>query len=548
MRSRSGHRRFGVVVQRRVVLIHLVACGVLLAHAPGARADDAIGPHEIRVASGSTWAGSDCDMNGATGSYWTTPVMGLQVTAVDDDFGYVNGAPYQSLNWPSGDPLIMGTGLGSTTRASFNWVNSSTTKQTATINGNNWSSNSEYSKASWTSFLGKWYATSGLMKLPMPSPANVKFDNTSDTRATVIDSSRCVVYELYGWDRYNGSLGTRKMRGLTILDPESNYRRLSSMGGWLSSPFNSSSGRIDSPVAPNQSGSAYATPADGVYAVAPRGGGTSAGGSGTSRVLGAVRVDEVFATPISTDVTVAEGASINHVISAVLPAENVTTIPEATSLGSASSPVPAAPFVWPATSSDGCGGGGTCVGDAGGSLSSGDHLPMGSRLRLEPDKCDAFLGNESNHAQARVIVQALCSYGIVVVDSSVHFNIDVEGSAKWSRDAGNQLSTLTLRDFELVDTTPLELDQGPPENRTTRTSVVWSAAVELARAKLASAQPPGSNPFGTGSGWYSGWFWRQVVTCRQPGSDGALACNNSIVEPVDSMINAPEWYKVADPA
>ncbi|MEZ5238721.1 MAG: hypothetical protein R2716_07145 [Microthrixaceae bacterium] len=168
--------------------------------------------------------------------------------------------------------------------------------------------------------------------------------------------------------------------------------------------------------------------------------------------------------------------------------------------GSLRSDTPA-PFVWPALTSDGCGGG-TC---ADGSSGSDHHFPMGSRFRLGEQRCN----QEWADPQAALIVEAMCTYGIVLTDSSHGFSISTERSPGpdgiVDRTADAELSTLSLRDFELVDP---------------RRSQRWIPTPLAGGAAWAGAE------YGFGSplpgGWYSGRFWNRLLAANvAPAEPGA---------------------------
>ena len=90
------------------------------------------------------------------------------------------------------------------------------------------------------------------------------------------------------------------------------------------------------------------------------------------------------------------------------------------------------------------------AGQAGGSLP-----PMGLRLRLRPGvDIDGF------PYQARVILQAMRTHGLVVADNGSSGFIGGVPDERWDNDALRQLRRVTLADFEAVDTAPLRISPG----------------------------------------------------------------------------------------
>jgi hypothetical protein len=87
------------------------------------------------------------------------------------------------------------------------------------------------------------------------------------------------------------------------------------------------------------------------------------------------------------------------------------------------------------------------AGQAGASLP-----PMGLRLRLR-----AGVDIAGFPAQARVILQAMRTHGLVVADNGSSGSIGGVPDERWDNDALHQLGRITLADFEAVDTTPLRV-------------------------------------------------------------------------------------------
>jgi hypothetical protein len=113
------------------------------------------------------------------------------------------------------------------------------------------------------------------------------------------------------------------------------------------------------------------------------------------------------------------------------------------------------------------------AGQAGASLP-----PMGLRLRLR-----AGVGTAGFPAQARVILQAMRTYGLVVADNGSSGFIGGVPDARWDNDALHQLGRITLADFEAVDTAPLRV----------------SPASAAARGTAAAAAPGTRRPAGAGA-------------------------------------------------
>jgi hypothetical protein len=85
------------------------------------------------------------------------------------------------------------------------------------------------------------------------------------------------------------------------------------------------------------------------------------------------------------------------------------------------------------------------------STCSGSSLPpMGLRVRLKASVDIARLPY-----QARIVAQALKTYGMILADNGSPWYISGAPNAKWSNDALHLLGGLTGRDFEVVDTASL---------------------------------------------------------------------------------------------
>ena len=80
----------------------------------------------------------------------------------------------------------------------------------------------------------------------------------------------------------------------------------------------------------------------------------------------------------------------------------------------------------------------------------GFYPPMGLRVRLKANVNISRLPD-----QARVVAQALKTYGLILADNGSPWYISGAPNPKWSDDALHQLDQLTGRDFEVVDTSSL---------------------------------------------------------------------------------------------
>jgi hypothetical protein len=76
--------------------------------------------------------------------------------------------------------------------------------------------------------------------------------------------------------------------------------------------------------------------------------------------------------------------------------------------------------------------------------------PMGLRVRLK-----ASVGISQFPKQARVVLQALKTYGMIVADNGSNWYIGGAPSPKWSNDDLHTLGRITGSDFDVVDTSTL---------------------------------------------------------------------------------------------
>ena len=116
--------------------------------------------------------------------------------------------------------------------------------------------------------------------------------------------------------------------------------------------------------------------------------------------------------------------------------------------------------------------------------------PMGLRLRL---KAGVDIGGFPG--QARVILQAMRTYGLVVADNGSSGFIGGVPDERWDNDALHQLGRVTLADFEAVDTAPLPVSpasaafRGAPRTTPARPATTGPAATR--RVGPAPALLPG---------------------------------------------------------
>jgi hypothetical protein len=80
----------------------------------------------------------------------------------------------------------------------------------------------------------------------------------------------------------------------------------------------------------------------------------------------------------------------------------------------------------------------------------GFYPPMGTRVRLK-----ASVNISRLPLQARVVAQALKTYGLILADNGSPWYISGAPNPRWNDDALHQLDELTGRDFEVVDTSSL---------------------------------------------------------------------------------------------
>jgi hypothetical protein len=128
------------------------------------------------------------------------------------------------------------------------------------------------------------------------------------------------------------------------------------------------------------------------------------------------------------------------------------------------------------------------AGQAGASLP-----PMGLRLRLR-----AGVDIAGFPSQARVILQAMRTYGLVVADNGSSGFIGGVPDERWDNDALHQLGRITLADFEAVDTTALRVSNASAAARGTAVAAGGRPDAGAARpARPGKAAAP-ANPAAAG--------------------------------------------------
>ncbi len=473
----------------------------------------------IRVAHDGAWVDTTCSVF-PSDSYWHTDVRGLPtMEPTTPDGSGLEGFPVVSHGFSAfEDSLQLGVGLLNTNNTSVNWTDSTDPLRWVTTDGV--SRNAEHTAVDFIDLGPLSLPTNGRLRHRVPEDLLLESSSTDD-HALFLDTDRCTLIEYIRWSRIPGAFSGQLA---TVFDLRTNERRLSVRPDWTGPANNGPAPRaIDSPyswVDPSLTGMG------GLRLDGPRGSITAAAGSGMSRSAGMVRLDEIFATPLPGDQEVDPDRRIDHAIGVALPAWNVTPTP--TSVGG-DEPVP---FLWPATRSDGCAEI-PCSGDLDGITGSQYQVPMGSRLRLKADQCNAAW----IEPQAARIVQAMCEFGLVVTDTSGQFGFGVERSqsaegSKWRGEAKNELATLTLRDFELVD--------------------VGSIAAVDPHALWESARQWALERYGPGvtiqNGWYDGTYWGLLLRCNRPdlqlGPGTRAPCTDPDLALADNAVNGPDWLRV----
>ena len=92
--------------------------------------------------------------------------------------------------------------------------------------------------------------------------------------------------------------------------------------------------------------------------------------------------------------------------------------------------------------------------------SNAGYPPMGIRVRLRSDYPEAGLSPAS-----RVIVRAMKEYGMILADNGSSWFFTGETNPAWNDSDLNQLKAIRGRDFEVVDTSPLQVHPDSAEAR-----------------------------------------------------------------------------------
>ena len=81
---------------------------------------------------------------------------------------------------------------------------------------------------------------------------------------------------------------------------------------------------------------------------------------------------------------------------------------------------------------------------------------MGLRVRLSASACPGLLAGAGT--QSKVIVQALCTYGMILADNGSDWFISGSTDPRWDDDDLDYLKSIPGSDFEAIDTGPLVTD------------------------------------------------------------------------------------------
>lgn len=467
-------------------------------------------PRTIKVANANAWQQTNCAMF-PTDNYWHADVRHLPTK----DPISTNGSGLSDYPVPDGwDPFRLVSGLGSGNSKTITWTSADDPWEWVRSEGS-WTKSSEYTDVEIIQVGPVTQAWRGMLRQRVPDEVLLELSSTDD-HALFVDTDSCTLYEHIRWDRSGGNLAQNS----TVNDLGTNERRLSVRPGWLTPTHNGPGRVIDSPYTWHHP---WTIGLDGYDTHLPRSGSTASGGSGLPTSAGMVRIDEVFASPAGNSEEVAADARIDHAIAATIPMANISSMP------STIDGATVAPFVWPATKTDGCANK-ECPDK---SMGSDFHLPMGSRIRLSQEAC----ARDWQEPQASVIVRAMCEHGVVITDSSMHFKISTErsgtgsGDSKWRKEAKDELATLTLRDFEIVDASSLA---------TFDTSLLWETARSWAIDRYGANAP-------LPSGWFQGTFWHAFTNCdRDPWTASDLQrppCHDAALDAVDRTVNGPDWFR-----
>lgn len=87
---------------------------------------------------------------------------------------------------------------------------------------------------------------------------------------------------------------------------------------------------------------------------------------------------------------------------------------------------------------------------------STDVPPMGLRVRMQSSACTNHLTRAgATHPQAKVIIEALCMYGLILTDNGSNWFISGAPDPRWDNEDLDFLKTIPGGDFEAIETGPL---------------------------------------------------------------------------------------------
>ncbi len=83
---------------------------------------------------------------------------------------------------------------------------------------------------------------------------------------------------------------------------------------------------------------------------------------------------------------------------------------------------------------------------------------MGLRVRLKASACPGLLsGARSAHPESKTIIQALCTYGMILTDNGSNFYISGSTDTRWDDDDLDYMKTIPGSDFEAIATGTLTI-------------------------------------------------------------------------------------------
>ena len=79
--------------------------------------------------------------------------------------------------------------------------------------------------------------------------------------------------------------------------------------------------------------------------------------------------------------------------------------------------------------------------------------PMGLRVRIKASACPGLLaGAGASHPQSKVIVQAMCTYGLILADNGSNWFVTGAPDPRWDDDDLNYIKTIAGSNFEAIAT------------------------------------------------------------------------------------------------